>query len=112
MPVFGCIASQFNDPGVNQLYRRIMDLIAEKCGARSSNSGRPVKALPRKFTSFPRHAFGTLSEISENNRKYDEWVEKQVGIARRLFGYQTTLDSLNRGPKGCSTHSSSFNTHF
>ena len=33
MPVFGTIASQFNDPGMNQLYKAMMDKIAEKTGA-------------------------------------------------------------------------------
>lgn len=30
MPVFGTIASQFNDPGTNQLYKCVMDKIVEK----------------------------------------------------------------------------------
>ena len=33
MPVFGTIASQFNDPGTNSLYKRVMDTIVEKTGA-------------------------------------------------------------------------------
>ncbi|MDX1720449.1 MAG: cobalamin-dependent protein, partial [Salegentibacter mishustinae] len=33
LPVFGTIASQFNDPGMNTLYRQIMDKIAEKTKA-------------------------------------------------------------------------------
>lgn len=97
MPVFGCIASQFNDPGVNQLYRRIMDLMAERCNP-ALQSGHPLVAgSSEKIYIIPPHRVRYLSEISENNRKYDEWVEKQVGIARRLFGYQTTLDSLKPG---------------
>lgn len=30
LPVFGTIASQFNDPGMNTLYRQIMDKVKEK----------------------------------------------------------------------------------
>ena len=30
IPVFGTIASQFNDPGMNQLYKAVMNTIAEK----------------------------------------------------------------------------------
>jgi methylmalonyl-CoA mutase len=30
MPVFGTIASQFNDPGMNTLYKAIMDKVVEK----------------------------------------------------------------------------------
>jgi methylmalonyl-CoA mutase len=29
MPVFGTIASQFNDPGMNTLYKAIMDKVVE-----------------------------------------------------------------------------------
>ena len=97
MPVFGCIASQFNDPGVNQLYRRIMDLLAEKCNPELQSGRALVPGNSEKIYIIPPARVRYLSEISENNRKYDQWVEKQVGIARRLFGYQTTLDSLKPG---------------
>ena len=32
MPVFGTIASQFNDPGVNEFYRNLMRIVSEKSG--------------------------------------------------------------------------------
>src|SRR6185503_8320974 len=31
-PVFGTIASQFNDPGTNNLYRALVDTLVNKCG--------------------------------------------------------------------------------
>ncbi|MBP6811725.1 MAG: methylmalonyl-CoA mutase family protein [Saprospiraceae bacterium] len=96
MPVFGCIASQFNDPGVNQLYRRIMDLIAERCNP-ELQSGHPLVAgNSEKIYIIPPARVRYLSEISENNRKYDEWVEKQVGIARQLFALETVLNNVGR----------------
>jgi len=94
MPVFGCIASQFNDPGVNQLYHRIMDLLA----GRNTNfqlASKPVISQSEKIYIIPPNRTRYLSEISENNRKYDEWVNKQVSIARRLFAYQLSLDAFN-----------------
>jgi len=97
MPVFGCIASQFNDPGVNQLYRRVMDLIAEKGYPKLQSGHAIVAGNSEKIYIIPPARVRYLSEISESNRKYDEWVEKQVAIARRLFGYQTTLESLAAG---------------
>lgn len=33
MPVYGSIASQFNDPGTNNLYKALMDKIVERTGA-------------------------------------------------------------------------------
>ena len=32
MPVFGTIASQFNDPGANRLFQELMDTIVRKTG--------------------------------------------------------------------------------
>ena len=94
MPVFGTIASQFNDPGMNNLYKRIMDMIAERTGAdlkstfaKSDEESEKIYIIPPKRTRY-------LSEISENNRAYDERVEKQVGIARKLFGLEQTIELL------------------
>ena len=33
LPVYGTIASQFNDPGMNTLYKAVMDKIVEKTEA-------------------------------------------------------------------------------
>ena len=94
MPVFGCIASQFNDPGVNQLYRRIMDLLVEKTGADLTSHASTSDLISEKIYIIPPQRIRYLSEIAENNRKYDDWVNQQVDIARRLFSLKTTLDHL------------------
>ena len=95
MPVFGTIASQFNDPGMNNLYKRIMDMIAERTGAdlkstfaQSDEESEKIYIIPPKRTRY-------LSEISENNRAYDDRVEKQVEIARKLFGLEQTIELLS-----------------
>ncbi|MFZ4475196.1 MAG: methylmalonyl-CoA mutase family protein, partial [Saprospiraceae bacterium] len=95
MPVFGCIASQFNDPGVNQLYRRIMDLLRDKTGVDFHTNMAIGKDQSEKIYIIPPQRVRYLSEISENNRKYDAWVEKQVGIARNLFALKTSIELLN-----------------
>lgn len=95
MPVFGCIASQFNDPGVNQLYRRIMDLLRDKTGVDFHTHMAIGKDQSEKIYIIPPQRVRYLSEISENNRKFDAWVEKQVGIARNLFALKTSIELLN-----------------
>ncbi len=97
MPVFGCIASQFNDPGVNQLYRRIIDLLDERCGTAFRSQFQAGNELSEKIYIIPPARVRYLSEISENNRKYDHWVLKQVALARKLFGLKTTIDTLKSG---------------
>jgi isobutyryl-CoA mutase len=93
MPVFGCIASQFNDPGVNQLYRRITDLLAEKGHAELRSGHDLASGQSEKIYIIPPARVRYLSEIAENNRKYDAWVDKQVRIARQMFALHTVLDS-------------------
>lgn len=103
MPVFGCIASQFNDPGVNQVYRRLIDLINEKCAAGFHSSMTLTTAESEKVYIIPPQRTRYLSEISENNRKYDERTEKQVAIARKLFGLHQSILHLG-GPDMLRDH--------
>ncbi len=99
MPVFGCIASQFNDPGVNRLYRRLIDLLNEKCDAGLDSHFSTSSGESEKVYIIPPNRTRYLSEISENNRKYDEWVNKQVAIARQLFALDTSRQLLQSGAK-------------
>jgi isobutyryl-CoA mutase len=106
MPVFGTIASQFNDPGTNQLYKHIIEKIVEKTGADWKSSFEITREMSEKVYVIPPHRTRYLSEISENNRKYDEWVNEQVAVAEKLFAINKTLESLSspsppeRGPGG------------
>jgi len=94
MPVFGTIASQFNDPGMNTLYRHLMDLIAEKTAADLESGFDVGKGMSEKIYIIPPRRVRYLSEISENNRGYDEWVDKQVGMARRMFGLKEAMETV------------------
>lgn len=93
MPVFGTIASQFNDPGTNQLYRNIMDTLVKKAGAEELKSEFHSSAeMSEKIYIIPPHRTRYLSEISENNRAYDKKVNDEAEVAQRLYGlYQAIL---------------------
>jgi isobutyryl-CoA mutase len=109
MPVFGCIASQFNDPGVNQLYRRIIDLIGAKCKTDWHSGFKPVEGTSEKVYIIPPARVRYLSEIAENNRKYDQWVDKQVTIARNMFALKQTRDHLSKNATLTETLDAHFN---
>lgn len=94
MPVFGTIASQFNDPGTNQLYKQIMDRIVDKTGADLKSTFAITREMSEKIYVIPPNRTRYLSEISENNRKYDTWVHDQQTVAQQLYAIQTTLDTL------------------
>lgn len=94
MPVFGTIASQFNDPGTNSLYKAIMDKIVEKTGADLKSTFEITREMSEKVFVIPPSRTRYLSEIAENNRKYDETVLSQVEVAQKLYGIYKTIESV------------------
>ncbi len=94
MPVVGTIASQFNDPGTNLLYSRLMKMLAEKTGANLKSDFHAPEEMSEKIYIIPPPRVRYLSEISENNRRYDEWARKQEEVARELFGLNEAVKSI------------------
>jgi methylmalonyl-CoA mutase len=94
MPVFGTIASQFNDPGMNALYKAIMDKLVEKTGADLKSSFEITKEMSEKIFVIPPARTRYLSEIAENNRAYDKRADEQVKVAQKLFGIYKTIESV------------------
>ncbi|MBN8567338.1 MAG: methylmalonyl-CoA mutase family protein, partial [Flavobacteriales bacterium] len=94
LPVFGTIASQFNDPGMNTLYKKVMDKIVEKTEADLHSTFEITREMSEKIFVIPPHRTRYLSEIAENNRKYDETVLSQVEVAQKLYGIYKTIESV------------------
>ena len=96
MPAFGTIASQFNDPGTNVLYKKLMETIVEKTGADLKPDLKLDAGMSEKIYIIPPKRIRYLSEISENNRQYDRWVEKQCEVARQLFGIKNSISIIEK----------------
>jgi len=94
MPVHGTIASQFNDPGMNTLYKVIMDTMVEKAGADLKSTFTITQEMSEKIFVIPPDRTRYLSEISESNRAYDKWVNQQVVVADKLFGLNSSIESI------------------
>ena len=95
VPVYGTIASQFNDPGMNTLYKVIMDKLVEKTKADLNSTFTVTDEMSEKIFVIPPARTRYLSEISENNRGYDKWVNEQVAIADKLDAVRKTMDTLD-----------------
>jgi methylmalonyl-CoA mutase len=95
LPVFGTIASQFNDPGMNTLYKKIMDKVVEKTGADLTSTFEITREMSEKIFVIPPHRTRYLSEIAENNRKYDEVALSQQEVAQKLYGIFKTIESVS-----------------
>ncbi|MFT5166846.1 MAG: methylmalonyl-CoA mutase [Saprospiraceae bacterium] len=96
IPVYGTIASQFNDPGMNTLYRKLMDTVSEKTKADFKSNLKISAEESEKIFIIPPARTRYLSEISENNRQYDRWVDNQCEIARKLFGIQQSIEAIEK----------------
>jgi isobutyryl-CoA mutase len=94
LPVFGTIASQFNDPGMNSLYKAVMEKVAEKTGSPLRSSFEITKEMSEKIYIIPPNRTRYLSEIAENNRHYDRKVNEQATIAEKLDALHRSLDIL------------------
>ena len=95
LPVYGTIASQFNDPGMNKLYRAIMDELLEKTGADLKSTFEISDEMSEKIFVIPPARTRYLSEISENNRNYDKKADQQVEVAQKLYGIFKTIHSVS-----------------
>ncbi len=94
LPVFGTIASQFNDPGMNTLYVKVMEKLSEKTQSPLHTSFQAKDESSEKIFVIPPARVRYLSEISENNRSYDAKVDKQVEVAQKLYGIYKTICSV------------------
>ena len=95
MPVFGSIASQFNDPGANTLYKALMDKMVEKTGAEGLRSNfHSNDEMSEKIFIIPPARTRYLSEITDNNRKYNSWAEQQAAVANQLYGIHQTMQTV------------------
>ncbi|MFD1162711.1 methylmalonyl-CoA mutase family protein [Hwangdonia seohaensis] len=94
LPVFGTIASQFNDPGMNTLYKAVMDKLVEKTDANLKSTFAISQEMSEKIFVIPPSRTRYLSEIAESNRAYDNKAKKQVEVAQKLYGIYKTICSV------------------
>ncbi|MCL6265194.1 methylmalonyl-CoA mutase family protein [Flagellimonas myxillae] len=94
LPIFGTIASQFNDSGMNQLYKAVMATLVQKTDADLQSSFEVGGGMSEKIYVIPPARTRYLSEIAENNRAYDDKVLTQKKIAQQLYGIFLTLTSI------------------
>ncbi|MDX1278161.1 methylmalonyl-CoA mutase family protein [Oceanihabitans sediminis] len=100
LPVFGTIASQFNDPGMNTLYKAVMDKLVEKADSQLKTTFHISDEMSEKIFVIPPSRTRYLSEIAENNRSYDKTANEQVEVAQKLYGIYKTIETvLDATPK-------------
>ena len=95
-PVFGSIASQFNDPGTNALYKKTMAILNERFAGKWDSTLPLIIDESQKIYIIPPNRVRYLAEITENNRRYDAWVQEQRAIASNWQAVLTTQQMLEK----------------
>lgn len=93
LPVFGTIASQFNDEGVNALFVEI----AERCQIKINEDviGTQVKASQIRSLVIPPERRNYLAEIAHTCRSYNEETRKNSDILRKLDAFEVLQDDIS-----------------
>ncbi|WP_276390276.1 methylmalonyl-CoA mutase family protein [Eudoraea chungangensis] len=96
LPVFGTTASEFNDPGMNRLYKAVMAVIKEKAATQLVSSLKINKEMEEKVYVVPPSRTRYLSEITETLKAYDLESQRQAEIAQKLYGLYTTIKGISQ----------------
>ena len=110
MPVFGTMASQFNDAGMDELYHYIFSRLVGWSASQLVNdsdiriNGKAVSPAvltnrPTDQHSFiiPPHRTRYLSEITETIRRYDAQTTQQSNIASQLYALHSVINNADAG---------------
>jgi methylmalonyl-CoA mutase len=101
LPVFGTIASQFNDPGVNAVFLHLRDRLS----AHAAEHGRPAlpatrvpdpgtRATPPRRRILPPDRTRYLGELVDTAKKYRSKVEEQAVRARKRWQLEAAADAV------------------
>lgn len=85
MPVYGTIASQFNDAGTNALYAALVQTINQKMGLDWRTSFSIKGKVEKQNVIIPNDQRYYLREVSDTIRTYHRKADEQVASARKLF---------------------------
>ncbi|MFC0272440.1 fused isobutyryl-CoA mutase/GTPase IcmF [Metabacillus herbersteinensis] len=94
MPVFGTIASQFNDPGTNTLFVELLKLINKKTNLNWQSSLPVVKDVEKQNVIIPSERRYYLREITETVRNYHKHAEAQAQIASKRYQLLGAIETL------------------
>ncbi|MCF8032896.1 MAG: cobalamin-dependent protein [Desulfarculaceae bacterium] len=96
MPVYGTIASKFNDDGVTALYLALLAEIKEKTGVALKSPRQPVKQTHSSSRTIivPPERTRYLAEIAETIRSYHQRTKQQADLVRRVWQMKETHDAM------------------
>lgn len=95
-PVFGTIASKFNDDGVNALYRALLKILEAKTNVEWKPKLDFVTSQKSSYLSpiIPQNRTNYLSEIAQTVRDYHKETDHFVKISTNIFALEKSKQIL------------------
>lgn len=94
MPVYGTIASQFNDKGTNSLFAALVAKINEKFGYNWETSFEQFVKTQKQDVIIPTDRRYYLREIVDAVRNYHKKSEREAELARKLFQLEGSIATV------------------
>jgi len=94
MPVYGTIASQFNDKGTNALFAALVNIINTNTGSNWETGYEQFAKTQKQDVIIPNDRRYYLREITDTVRGYHKKSEQQVEFARRLFQLEGAIAAV------------------
>ena len=94
LPVHATIASQFNDPGMNRLYRAVMAVLDERTGCGLKSQLDLSGDTERRNFIIPPERVRYLAEIVDASGRYDDFTAAQSTLASQLYRLAGTVAAL------------------
>ncbi|MEA1898620.1 MAG: methylmalonyl-CoA mutase family protein [Bacteroidota bacterium] len=100
MPVWGTVASNFRDAGVDQFFKELMNRIEQKTtDIFHKSSSKEIRAVTQCLSIIPGKRVRYLSEISDTVRNYNEHSIDQSEIADKLYSLKQSIFHLKDADK-------------
>ncbi|SDM52371.1 fused isobutyryl-CoA mutase/GTPase IcmF [Sediminibacillus halophilus] len=93
-PVFGTIASQFNDAGTNTLFAAIVEKLNENFGWENTTSFAKAKNVEKQNVIIPNDRRHYLRDIASIVKNYHKKAEDQATVARKIEHLQATVEMV------------------
>jgi len=95
IPVYGTVASQFNDAGVNEVFEKLMAMLNDTTEASFDIEQPLVPAPPHGAAVVPPERARYLSEITETIARYGSWVDQQASLAERIHALDVAIGEVD-----------------
>lgn len=95
LPVYGTIASKFNDPGMQHLFNHMIELLNQQHQLKWNTIVKPLAYNTSQVSTptIPLNRFNYLNEIVETIQKNRVWISEQKQLASQWYSYEQVMQN-------------------